>query len=43
MPSQVRYLADIPGGADGRPPRLQKRSEWLIFGRTVPDGPVSSS
>jgi hypothetical protein len=39
MPSQVRYLADIPGGAGGGPPRLQKRSEWLIFGRTVPGRP----
>jgi hypothetical protein len=36
MPGQVRYLADLPNGVNGRPPRLQKRSEWLIFARTVP-------
>jgi len=39
MPSQVRYLVDLPSGVDGRPPRLQKRSEWLIFARTVPGRP----
>jgi hypothetical protein len=39
MPTQVRYLIDLPTGADGRPPRLQKKSEWLIFARTVPGRP----
>lgn len=39
MPSQVRYLIDLPNGANGRPPRIQKRSEWLIFARAVPGRP----
>lgn len=39
MPAQVRYLIDLPNGSNGRPPRLQKRSEWLIFARTVPGRP----
>jgi hypothetical protein len=39
MASQVRYLVDVPNGADGRPPRLQKKSEWLIFARAVPSRP----
>ena len=39
MPTQVRYLADFPNGANGRPPKLQKKSEWLIFGRAVPGRP----
>jgi hypothetical protein len=39
MPTQVRYLVDIANGAEGRPPKLQKKSEWLIFGRAVPGRP----
>ena len=39
MPTQVRYLVDLPAGADGRAPKLPKRSEWLIFARTVPGRP----
>jgi hypothetical protein len=39
MPTQVRYLIDLPNSAQGRPVRVQKRSEWLIFARTVPGRP----
>jgi len=39
MPTQVRYLIDLPNGADGKPARPQKRSEWLVFARTVPGRP----
>jgi hypothetical protein len=39
MPTQVRYLIDLPNDARGRPARPAKRSEWLIFARTVPGRP----
>lgn len=34
-PAEVRYLADFPNDARGRPPRLQRRSQWLVFARPV--------
>ena len=39
MPSQVRYLIDLPNGADGRQARPARRSEWIIFARTVSGRP----
>jgi len=39
MPTQVRYLIDLPNDARGRPARPEKRSEWLVFARTVPGRP----
>jgi hypothetical protein len=39
MPTQLRYLADLPNSADGKPARPAKRSEWLIFARTLPGRP----
>jgi len=34
-PSQVRYLADFPNDARGRPARIQRGSQWLVFARAV--------
>ena len=39
MPSEVRYLADLPRDPDGRAPKLRKKSEHLIFAATVPRRP----
>lgn len=39
MPAQVSYLIDLPNDARGRPARPPRRSEWLIFARTVPGRP----
>ncbi|WP_243406198.1 hypothetical protein [Sphingosinicella sp. YJ22] len=38
-PAQVRYLADFPNDARGRPARLQRGSQWLVFARPVPGRP----
>jgi len=39
MPTQVSYLIDLPNEGRGRPARPAKKSEWLIFARTVPGRP----
>lgn len=39
LPTQVRYLVDLPADSRGRPARPARRSEWLIFARTVPGRP----
>jgi hypothetical protein len=39
-PAQVRYLADFPSDARGRPASPQRGSQWLIFARTVPGRPA---
>src|SRR5690349_494374 len=39
MPTRVTYLIDLPNGADSRPARFERRSEWIIFARTVPNRP----
>lgn len=39
LPTSVRYLADVPNGPSGRPVRLQKGSQWLIFAEPVPGRP----
>lgn len=38
-PAQIRYLADFPNDARGRPARLQRGSQWLVFARAVPGRP----
>ncbi len=38
-PSRIAYLADVLVDARGRPERLRKRSEQLIFARPVPGRP----
>jgi hypothetical protein len=35
-PTELRYVVDLPNGADGRPARPARRSEWLVFAREVP-------
>lgn len=39
LPTQVSYLADVPLGANGRPARLAKKSEYLILAHPVPGRP----
>lgn len=39
MPTQLRYLADFPNGASGRPARPARKSEWLVFARPVAGRP----
>ena len=34
-PAQIRYLADFPNDSRGRPARLQRGSQWLVFARPV--------
>jgi hypothetical protein len=36
MPAQLAWLVDLPNDARGRPARIQRRSEWLVLGQTVP-------
>ncbi|MFN3727798.1 MAG: hypothetical protein ACK4SZ_16010 [Allosphingosinicella sp.] len=38
-PAQIRFLADFPNDARGRPARLQRGSQWLVFARSVPGRP----
>jgi hypothetical protein len=41
MPTELSYLVDLPNDARGRPARPERRSEWLIFARTVAGRPGS--
>jgi hypothetical protein len=38
-PAMVSYLADLPGGANGKPPKPRKKSEYIIFGEAVAGRP----
>ncbi len=38
-PAQVRYLADFPNDARGRPLRPERGSQWLVFARAVQGRP----
>jgi hypothetical protein len=39
MATQVRYLADLPRDPSGRPPKIRKNADHLIFAATVPGRP----
>jgi hypothetical protein len=32
LPARIRYLADVPNDAAGRPAKLRKKEEYLVFG-----------
>lgn len=40
MPARVAYLADLPNDPGGKPPRLRKGEERLIFAQAVPGRPA---
>lgn len=39
MPATLRYLAELPNRADGKAPKLAKKSEHLVLGSPVPGRP----
>jgi hypothetical protein len=39
LPSRVSYLADLPNGAGGKPPKPAKKSEFILIGSPVPNRP----
>jgi hypothetical protein len=39
LPGEVSYLADLPRTAGGRPPKLRKKSEFLLFASPVAGKP----
>jgi hypothetical protein len=39
MPAEVRYLADLPSGAGGKPPKLRSKSEFILLGAPVAGRP----
>ena len=39
MPARVRYLVDLPNDSRGRPPRITRRSEFLVMATRVPTRP----
>lgn len=39
LPARVSYLVDLPNASDGRPSRLQRKSEFILFASTVPGRP----
>ncbi len=39
LPERVRYLVDLPNDSRGRPPRITRRSEFLVFATRVPSRP----
>lgn len=38
LPTEVSYLADLPS-AGGKPPKLSKKSEYIVLAKTVPGRP----
>lgn len=36
LPERIRYLVDLPNDSRGRPPRITRRSEYLIMATRVP-------
>jgi hypothetical protein len=38
-PARVRYLVDLPNDSRGRPPRITRRSEFLVMATRVPSRP----
>lgn len=39
LPASLRYLAELPNQANGKPPKLAKKSEQLVIGSTVAGRP----
>lgn len=39
LPPRVRYLVDLPNDSRGRPPRIARRAEYLVFATRVPTRP----
>ena len=39
LPARVSYLADLPLGANGKPAKPAKKSEYIVLARTVPGRP----
>lgn len=39
LPARIRYLVDLPNDSRGRPPRITRRSEYLIMATRVPSRP----
>jgi hypothetical protein len=39
LPERIRYLVDLPNDSRGRPPRITRRSEYLIMATRVPSRP----
>lgn len=39
LPAQVSYLVDLPAGANGKPARPAKKSEYIVLAATVPNRP----
>jgi hypothetical protein len=40
LPARIGYLADVPSAANGKAPKLARKSEYLVLGRTVPGRPA---
>jgi hypothetical protein len=39
LPARIRYLVDLPNDSRGRPPRITRRSEFLVMASRVPNRP----
>ena len=39
LPARIRYLVDLPNDSRGRPPRITRRSEYLVMATRVPSRP----
>ena len=39
LPREVRYLADLPNEAGGRPPKLARKAEFILLAAPVPGRP----
>jgi hypothetical protein len=39
VPAQITYLADVPNVANGKPPKLAKKGEYLVLAQPVPGRP----
>jgi hypothetical protein len=39
LPARIRYLVDLPNDSRGRPPRISRRSEYLVMANRVPSRP----
>lgn len=39
LPARIRYLVDLPNDSRGRPPRITRRSQYLIMATRVPSRP----